>query len=338
VARLRRSNCAGPGIVRRRRGRGFAYFDVDGNRVTDPETLQRINDLVLPPAWQDVWICPLPNGHIQATGTDAAGRKQYRYHDQWRIKRDRAKHDKVLELAELLPETRRRVAEHLDQPGLSRDRVLACSVRLLDLGFFRIGGESYAETNETYGLATIRKEHVSIDGDAVVFEYVAKGSKDRYQSVVDDQVREIVQALKRRRGGGSELLAWKDEQGGWHDVRSSDVNDYIQLLTAGEFTAKDFRTWHATVLMAVALAVSGNARTSPTARKRAVARAYREVADYLGNTPAVARASYVDPRIVDLYLDGKTIAPALDALGADQEYGQMATLGTIEDAVREMLQ
>jgi DNA topoisomerase I len=338
VARLRRSNCAGPGIARRRRGRGFAYFDVDGNRVTDPETLQRINDLVLPPAWQDVWICPLPNGHIQATGTDAAGRKQYRYHDQWRIKRDRAKHDKVLELAELLPETRRRVAEHLDQPGLSRDRVLACSVRLLDLGFFRIGGESYAETNETYGLATIRKEHVSIDGDAVVFEYVAKGSKDRYQSVVDDQVREIVQALKRRRGGGSELLAWKDEQGGWHDVRSSDVNDYIQLLTAGEFTAKDFRTWHATVLMAVALAVSGNARTSPTARKRAVARAYREVADYLGNTPAVARASYVDPRIVDLYLDGKTIAPALDALGADQEYGQMATLGTIEDAVREMLQ
>jgi DNA topoisomerase I len=338
LARLRRSNCAGPGIVRRRRGRGFAYFDVDGNRVTDPATLARINDLVLPPAWQDVWICPFPNGHIQATGVDAAGRKQYRYHDQWRIKRDRAKHDKVLELAELLPETRRRVAEHLDQPGLTRDRVLACAVRLLDLGFFRIGSETYAETNETYGLATIRKEHVSIDGAAVVFEYVAKGSKDRYQSVVDDQVREIVAALKRRRGGGPELLAWRDAQGGWHDIRSGDVNDYIQLLTAGEFTAKDFRTWHATVLMAVALAVSGNARTSPSARKRAVARAYREVADYLGNTPAVARASYVDPRIVDLYYDGKTIAPALDALGADQEYGQMATLGTIEAAVRELLQ
>jgi len=334
MTRLRRSDQNGPGIARRGRGRGFEYRDAHGLPVRDPATLERITALMIPPAWREVWICPWPNGHIQAVGTDAAGRRQYRYHDAWRARQDAEKHDRVLGLADCLPEVRRRLADDLAGRGLHRDRVLSCAVRLLDLGFFRVGGEEYAQANGTFGLATIRREHVTVRRDTVVFEYPAKGSLERVQSVVDPAVREVVRALLRRRDPSPELLAWwapADRR--WCDVRSHHVNDHVRDITGGQYSAKDFRTWHATVLMAVALAVSARAG-SATARSRAVTRGYREVAYYLGNTPAVARSSYVDPRVVDLYHEGVTIEAALDRLG---DGDGPATHGAVEAAVLAML-
>ncbi len=335
MPRLRRVDCSAPGLTRRRRGRGFVYLDQNGNRVTDAATVERIEALVIPPAWTDVWICAHPNGHIQATGVDAAGRRQYRYHDAWRVQRDRVKFDHMLEFGRALPTLRERIAADLERDGLGRERVLACATRLLDLGFFRIGTEGYAEQNQTYGLATIRKEHVSVNGDVIEFDYVAKSGKQRIQSIVDPTVVEVVKALKRRRSGGPELLAYQRD-GRWYDVKSADINAYIKDVTGGDFSAKDFRTWAATVLAAVALAVSAEAR-SATARKRAVARAYQEVAHYLGNTPAVARASYVDPRVVDRYLSGVTVAKALEKLGANAQEGHLGTQGEIEWAVLDLL-
>lgn len=335
MPRLRRVDCSAPGYRRRRGGRGFVYVDHTGERITDPDTLQRIEALVIPPAWQDVWICPHPNGHIQATGVDAAGRRQYRYHDVWRQRRDREKFDHMVEFGRALPALRERIAADLGADRLGRERVLACATRLLDLGFFRIGTEGYAEQNQTYGLATIRKEHVKLNGTVLEFDYVAKSGKQRIQSIVDPDVVEVVRTLKRRRNGGPELLAYQRD-GGWCDVRSADINAYIKDVTGGDYSAKDFRTWAATVLAGVALAVSAEAK-SPTARKRAVARMYQEVAHYLGNTPAVCRSSYVDPRIVDRYLAGVTVASALERLGANAQEGHLGTQGEIEWAVLDLL-
>ena len=337
MPRLRRADCSAPGLRRRRAGRGFVYLDQNGNRVTDPATLQRIEALVLPPAWTDVWICPHPNGHIQATGVDAAGRTQYRYHDVWRTQRDRVKFDHMLEFGRALPSLRERIADDLDAEGLGKRRVLACATRLLDLGFFRIGTEGYAEQNQTYGLATIRKDHVTVRGAVVEFDYVAKSGKQRLQSIVDPTVVEVIRALKRRRAGGPELLAYRADDGTWCDVKSADINAYIKEVTGGDYTAKDFRTWAATVLAAVALAVSANTAQSPTARKRAVSRAYQEVAHYLGNTPAVCRSSYVDPRVVDRYPAGVTVAKALESLGDGAQEGHLGTQGEIEWAVLDLL-
>jgi DNA topoisomerase-1 len=336
VARLRRVDCAGPGIRRVRRGKGFGYVYPDGSKVTDPDTLERIKALVLPPAWEDVWICAFPQGHIQALGTDAAGRRQYRYHDEWRAQRDAAKHDRVLDFARKLPTARETVREHLDGRGLTKRRVLAAAFRLLDLGFFRVGGESYAEENGSYGLATMRREHVTVTGDLVVFDYVAKSGKERTQAIVDPSVTKVVRALLKRDGGGDELLAYKDRTG-WHDISSADINAYLKEVIGAEVSAKDFRTWHATVLMAVGLAVSTGAPTSVSARKRAVSRVVTEVSTYLGNTPAVCRSSYIDPRVADLYDDGVTIARSLERLGAEADFGQPATHGQVEAAVLRML-
>jgi DNA topoisomerase-1 len=321
-----------------RRGRGFSYVDELGLPVRDPVVLARIRDLAIPPAWQDVWICPFANGHIQAIGTDAAGRRQYRYHDVWRLERDRAKHERVLTFAARLPKARSIAAEHLALEGMPKERALAAAFVLLDLGFFRVGSESYAEENGTYGLATMRREHVTVTDDRIVFDYLAKGSQQRVQSIAHDDVRAVVAELKRRRGGGPELLAYRNSTR-WIDVRSGDINTYLAeiLGTDVQATAKDFRTWHGTVLMAVGLAVSTAAPTSTTARRRAVNRALAEVAHYLGNTPAVCRASYVDPRVIDLYDDGVTIARALDRLGADVDPGEPATRGAVEAAVLRML-
>ena len=335
MPRLRRVDCSGPGISRRRAGRGFVYLDQNGKRLTDPDVLGRIRALAVPHAWTDVWICPLPAGHIQATGTDAKGRRQYRYHDVWRMHRDREKFEHMLEFARALPELRATCMENLAQRGLTRARVLSCAVRLLDLGFFRIGTEGYAEQNQTFGLATIRKRHVDVSGNVVTFDYKAKNGKRRIQSIVDPQVVSVVTALKRRAGGGHELLAHRRGRV-WVDVRSADINAYIRELSGAEFTAKDFRTWNATVLAAVALAVSERA-TSAAGRTRAVTRAMQEVAHYLGNTPAVSRSSYVDPRVVDRFQAGLTIAAALDAIGADVEVGQPSTQGAIERAVLALL-
>ncbi len=311
MARLRRVDCSTPGIARRRRGRGFEYIDGEGRPVKDEEIVERIRALAIPPAWKDVWICPYPMGHIQATGNDAAGRKQYRYHDRWRERRDREKFDSMVEFARSLPSLRESVAQDLARADLSRAHVLGAAARLLDRGFFRIGSEGYAEENETYGLATIRKDHVRVSDGAVVFDYDAKGGKRRVQQLADPDVLSLVQTLKRRRGGGPELLAYK-AGGRWRDVKSADINEYLKAAARGDFSAKDFRTWNATVLASIALAVSAPAATgSKTARKRAAKRAVEEVAHYLGNTPAVCRASYIDPRVFDRFDGGLTIAGML---------------------------
>ncbi|MCA1831266.1 MAG: DNA topoisomerase IB [Actinomycetota bacterium] len=312
------------------------YLDENGRKVTDLVALERIRSLVIPPAWNDVWVCSDPLGHIQAVGTDAKGRKQYRYHDHWRMRRDQEKFDHMLEFARSLSALRRTSAKHMRREEMDRERVLGCAARLLDLGFFRIGSEDYAEQNQTYGLATILKEHTKISGRLVTFDYVAKGGKQRVQSVADPAVVAILATLKRRRGGGPELLAYK-QQGRWLDVRSGDINAYIKEVTGGDFSAKDFRTWNATVLTAVALAVSHRAETK-TARKSAVSRAIAEAAHYLGNTPAVCRASYVDPRVIDRYFAGVTIAPAVAAIGAGTPDGSLPIHGPIEKAVIDLLE
>ena len=337
MPRLKRVNCSAPGLSRRRDGDGWRYVDAAGRPVTDPETVARIDALVLPPAWEDVWICPIASGHIQATGVDARGRRQYRYHDSWRVMRDLAKHERILDFAEALPPARARIAEHLRDRHLTRRRVLACAVRLLDLGFFRVGSEEYAEKNQTYGLATIRREHVTVSRTGVLtFEYTAKSGKHRVQTIADEQVCSVVTAMKRRRSGGEELLAWRDG-GQWVDVKSSDINEHLREVTGGDYTAKDFRTWNATVFAAVGLAVSVEAAPTATARKRAVTRVVKEVAEYLGNTPAVCRASYIDPRIIDLYEHGRTVADELPDLGLGTVFGQPATQGALEDAVLRLL-
>ena len=335
MARLRRVDCSAPGIVRRRRGRGFEFVDEDGNRIDDPEVLARINDLAIPPAWREVWICPHPMGHLQATGVDARGRKQYLYHPRWRARRDQQKFDSMVEFARALPRMRDRVAGDLDSDWLSREQVLACSVRLLDRGFFRVGGEDYAVENETYGLATMRKEHVRLSRGTITFDYPAKSGQRRIQSIVDDEVYEIVAALRRRRGGNPELLAYK-EGTRWRDIKSADVNAYVKEVTGGDFSAKDFRTWNATVLAAVALAVSGPvAGASKTARKRAKTRAVKEVAHYLGNTPAVCRASYIDPRVFDRYDAGLTIGGVLPEVAETSDMDSLH--GPVEEAVLDLI-
>ena len=337
MPRLRRVDCSSPGIVRRRRGRGFEYVDEGGERIDDEETLERIRELVIPPAWRDVWICPYPFGHIQAVGTDGAGRRQYLYHSRWRERRDQEKFDEMLRFARALPSLRRTAATHLGQRGLTEHRVLACAVRLLDRGFFRIGTEDYAAQHGTYGLATMEKRHVTLSSNhLLVFDYVAKSGKQRVQSIVDPEVYKVVEKLKRRRGGGNELLAYKQGRT-WVDVRSDQINEYIKELTGEDFSAKDFRTWAGTVLAAVALAVSGRAAGSKTARARAITRAVKEVSHYLGNTPAVCRASYIDPRVFDRYRDGVTIGGALDLLG-DVDFGEPATQGAVEEAVLDLLE
>jgi DNA topoisomerase IB len=336
MARLMRSDCSGPGISRRGRGRGFEYLDDEGNRITDPEDLERIRELGIPPAWRDVWICPNPRGHLQATGTDAAGRKQYLYHPSWRTRRDAEKFEDMVHFAHALPDLRDHVEADLEGDELTRERVLACAVRLLDRGFFRIGSEQYAEENQSYGLATMRKEHVTISGGEMVFDYPAKSGIRRVQAIVDPVAVDIVTALRRRRGGGDELLAFKEGRR-WRDVRSDDINAYLKQATGGDFSAKDFRTWNATVLAAVALSVSGEVAGSKTGRKRAVTRAIKEVAHYLGNTPAVCRASYIDPRVFDAYHAGLVIGTPLHE-AAEVEEGELPIhQRAIEEAVLDLI-
>jgi len=309
--RLRRSDCGGEGIVRRRRGRGFSYADADGERVEDSETLERIAELAIPPAWREVWVCPDPFGHIQATGIDAAGRKQYLYHSRWQQRRAERKFETVREFAAALPRLRRAVTADLKHQGMPRERALACAVRLLDLGFFRVGGETYAEENESYGLATIRREHVTLSGSEAVFDFPAKSGQRRVQSIRDPAAIRAIETMRRRRGGPEDLLAWREGKE-WRDVHSDDVNAYIQAKIGERFSAKDFRTWHGTVLAAVALA-GEPVPDSEAAAKRSISAAVGRVAEALGNTPAVCRRSYIDPRVLDRFRDGEQIRPTANA-------------------------
>jgi DNA topoisomerase IB len=324
----------GPGYQRRRAGRGFSYADVDGTPIKD-ERLDRIRALAIPPAWKDVWICPWPNGHIQATGVDAAGRRQYRYHDQWRARRDAEKHQRVLEIAHQLPDVRDSVVAAIRTRGLNRERVLATAVRLLDLGTFRVGSEQYEEENGTYGLATLKRDHVSVRGERTFFSYTAKGSIQREVEITDRPTATVVrQLLDRPADAGEDLLAYQLDDGTWRDVTSTEINAYLKEISGAEISAKDFRTWNATVLMAAALAETPKPATK-TARKKAVRAAYVRVSEQLGNTPAVCKASYVDPRVVDHFENGETVVEALrEAADADADRDAQRTL---EQAVCQML-
>jgi DNA topoisomerase IB len=320
VADLVRADPAGPGLTRRRRGRGFSYHGIDGKPITDPAELARIKALVIPPAWRDVWIAPDPDAHIQAVGTDAAGRRQYRYHDEWRKARDAQKYERVLVLGQRLAEVRGEVRTRLALAGLGRERVFAGAVRMLDIGVFRAGGEQYAPGDDdedgTFGLATLRREHVMLKRGAVLFSYPAKGGLPRTLALRDPPLHRLVNSLLRRRGGGEELLAYKVRRE-WVDVRTDDLNVAVKELAGEEFTCKDLRTWNATVLAAVTLAAGvaqGGVPRAARARKRVVTRAIKEVSDHLGNTPTVARASYVDPRVLERFEEGRTVLTDLRRL------------------------
>jgi DNA topoisomerase IB len=324
----------GPGYRRRRAGRGFSYADIDGTPIKD-ERLDRIRALAIPPAWKDVWICPWPNGHIQATGVDAAGRRQYRYHDQWRARRDAEKHQRVLEIAHQLPDVRDSVVAAIRTRGLNRERVLATAVRLLDLGTFRVGSEQYEEENGTYGLATLKRDHVSVRGERTFFSYTAKGGIEREVEITDRPTATVVrQLLERPADAGVDLLAYELDDGTWRDVTSTEINAYLKEISGAEISAKDFRTWNATVLMAAALAETPSPKTK-TARKKAVRAAYVRVSEQLGNTPAVCKASYVDPRVVDRFENGETVVEAIQpAANAEADRDAQRTL---EQAVCRML-
>jgi DNA topoisomerase I len=345
---LVRVDPAGVGLTRRRRGRGWSFLDVTGEPITDPELIARIKALVIPPAWQDVWICPDPHGHIQAVGTDAAGRRQYRYHDDWRTARDREKHDRVLTLGRRLFEVRTEVVARLDTSGLGRERVLAGGVRMLDLGVFRAGGEEYApgrndgdDEDGTFGLATLRREHVQLKRGAVLFSYPAKGGVPRALALKDPLLHKMVNSLLRRRGGGEDLLAYRNGRRSWHDVRAEDLNAAVKELAGEDYTCKDLRTWNATVLAAVTLAAraaeNGVPRSERT-RKRVANQAVKQVSEHLGNTPAVARASYIDPRVLEQFAEGRTVLPALRKLeGPMPDLTDDATRAQVERAVVKLI-
>jgi DNA topoisomerase IB len=310
MARLRRSSPDDPGWTRRRAGKGFVYLDQAGARLAD-EDVERVKGLVIPPAWRDVWVCPWPNGHLQAVGTDDAGRRQYLYHPAWREQRDAAKHARVLDFGRVLSKAREQVLVDLGTEGMTQDRACAVAVRLLDLGYFRIGNDVYAEENGSFGLTTLQRQHVRKQGSTMVFCFIGKSGIEHCITIDDPATVAALEVMRRRRGPAEEeLLAWK-ERGRWHDLDSSHVNDYVRRTTGMDATAKDFRTWHATVIAAAALAASEEPGTTTASRKRAEVTAMKEVAEFLGNTPALARSSYVDPRVVDAYEEGNTIAPAL---------------------------
>jgi DNA topoisomerase-1 len=308
MTRLRRSDLRGPGVHRVRRGKGFAFVDESG-RPVDAATRERAVALVIPPAWRDVWVAPYANGHVQATGIDEAGRRQYLYHPAWRAQKDRLKFDRMLELAAVLPAARRAVTLDLRRDDVSRERVLAAAFRMLDTGMLRVGSERYADAHGSYGLSTLLGAHARVvEGERVLLSFPAKSGQPWESEIEDPDLAEIIGVLKRR-GGRARLLAWRDDDGGWHPISAVEINDDVRDRTGGEFTAKDFRTLHGTVTAAVSLARSGPGET-PTARKRAIVQAVRLAADALGNTPAVAKSSYVDPRLLDRYEEGETIDPA----------------------------
>ena len=305
MPRLRTVSPRQPGWSRRRAGRGFVYLDEHGARL-GPAEVARIRALVIPPAWTDVWICRYPNGHLQAVGTDAAGRRQYLYHPHWRELRDRLKFDRVLTAAVELPQVRRRVGVALRAERMDREKALAVAFRLLDLGAFRIGSDAYADAHGSYGLTTLLRDHVRRNGQGVVFRFTGKSGVEHEITLADPEVLHALEPMRRRRTGGPRLLAYRDGRA-WRPVDAADVNSYLRELFRAEVTAKDFRTWHATVLAAAALAESAEPGMSTASRRRAVRRAVLEVSAYLGNTPAVARSAYIDPRVIDLYEAGTVI-------------------------------
>ncbi|RFA19457.1 DNA topoisomerase IB [Subtercola boreus] len=308
MVRLRRSDSSGRGLRRLKAGRGFTYRDVDGTTLTDPELRARIEHLGIPPAWREVWIAPYVNGHIQATGIDAAGRRQYIYHPTWREQKDRIKFDRALSLAESLPVARRKVTLDLRREQPDRDRASAAAFRMLDQGSLRVGSERYAEQHGSYGLSTLLCAHVRVSGDTVHLAFPAKSGQSWESDIRDEELARVVAGLKRR-GPNAHLLAFRDGRGHWHPLGAFDINSYVREQTGGEFTAKDFRTLHGTLAAAVSLAKAGP-QPSEYRRRKALAQSMRDAAAVLSNTPAIAKSSYVDPRLVDKFNEGLTIDPA----------------------------
>ena len=312
-AQLRYVSDTSPGITRHAAKNGFDYRLPDGALVRDIETLRRIRSLAIPPAWTEVWICPDPNGHLQATGRDARGRKQYRYHPRWREVRDEAKYTKLLIFARALPLIRARVEADLKRRGLPREKVLAAIVRLMEMTLIRIGNVEYAKANKSFGLTTLRDRHVVIEGGNIHISFRGKSGK-RHESDIND--RRLARIVKDCRDlPGYELFQYIDEDGQRHDVNSADVNDYLREITGEDITAKDFRTWAATHLAAEALRefeqFDSNAK-----RKKAIVEAVKKVATHLGNTPAICRRSYIHPAILDGYMDGTLLQSLADEAGA----------------------
>ena len=307
VPRLRRSDSSAKGLGRVRAGTGFSYRDAAGLLIADAELRARIEHLAIPPAWTDVWIAPHPNGHIQATGIDVAGRRQYIYHSTWSEQKSRIKFDRSLRLAESLPAARRRVTIDLRSEGLTRERALAAGFRMLDTGSLRVGSERYAESNGSHGLSTLLCAHAKVAGDTVALAFPAKSGQVWESDITDADLAAIIRRLKRR-GPTARLLSWNDGAT-WHPVAAEEINAYVRQQTGGEFSAKDFRTLHGTIAAAVSLAKHGPEK-SKSGRSRVLAKAMRDAADVLGNTPSIAKTSYVDPRVVDHYLHGRTIDPA----------------------------
>lgn len=307
MPRLRRSAVNKPGITRRRRGKGFSYRSADGVLLRDDATLTRIRSLAIPPAWSDVWISPYANGHIQALGTDDAGRRQYLYHAAWRETKDREKFDRALEFAGKLPSTRRTITRHLRSDGSTQEKALAAALRIVDSGALRVGSTEYAETNGSFGVTTILGQHLRVRGSTIDFDFPGK-SGQRWQISIEDT--DLAEALKPmlRRDSDERVLAYKNDDGSWHSVDAAALNEFLRQVTGGDFTAKDFRTWQATVTAAMELARSDPGASSDTARRKAVTQMMKSVAEHLGNTAAVVRSSYVDPRLVELFMEGQVIS------------------------------
>jgi DNA topoisomerase I len=294
-----------PGYTRKPTGKHFEYFDTEEKPIRDEQRLLRIKRLAIPPAWTDVWICPSPNGHIQATGRDARGRKQYRYHERWREVRDENKFDRLAQFAKTLPNIRRRVAQDLKSPGLPRRKVLATIVRLLERTFIRIGNEEYARENKSFGLTTLKNRHVKVKGAQARFQFRGKSGRQHEVDVTDSRVAKVI--AKCQDLPGQDLFQYVDEDGEVQDVTSQDVNEYLGQIAGGDFTTKDFRTWGGTVLAAIALSTQGNFETKKQAKSN-IKTAICAVAELLGNTPAVCRKCYVHPIIVEAYLKRTRIA------------------------------
>ena len=335
--RLRRADRSVPGFRRVRRGRGFAYLDADGERIGDEDAIQRIEALAIPPAWSNVWICPDPRGHLQATGIDAAGRTQYLYHSIWREQRDRQKFREMQAFAQALPRLRTHVRRDLRiSTDLRRDRVAAGATRLLDVGLFRVGSEQYADESGHYGLATLTREHLHWRHGRAVFDYLGKSGVQHVLAISDPASVTLLRQLCRRRSGPPELLCYRGN-GGWHRLGSDGINEYVKANAGAAFSAKDFRTWNATALAAARLAHFEHRPTPrPRSRQRVIRAVVKEVAEMLGNTPAVARRSYIDPRVLDNYLSGTTIDVDMERVETLAEIGDRRRR-EVERAVLRML-
>ena len=293
-----------PGIERRRHGRGFRYLDTDGKSVQDKDTRARIKSLAIPPAWNEVWICPQANGHLQATGRDEKGRKQYRYHPRWREVRDEAKYGRIIAFGKALPAIRDHVDQQLRLHGLPREKVLSAVIRLLETTLIRVGNEEYARSNKSYGLTTMRNRHVEVGDSKVEFHFKGKSNRKHHITLKDRRLARVVKRCQDL--PGHELFQYVDEDGQRHSIDSADVNDYLQTISGQSFTAKDFRTWAGTVLAATLLKKFGAFETKTAARHNVV-QAIEQVARQLGNTPSICRKCYIHPLVIDAYLDGSLL-------------------------------